>query len=222
MGIRAATLTLLVFLGCACHRKATSAEPADAASAKASTPAEAAAVKHSADEPVEVAPSAAAECVDDRGCDGYLRCIEGACAVPPAVTGIAPEQMGTATFEGAGEPLATYYIELAVQPWERTRGLMYRRKMHPDFGMLFVFEADEVRSFWMKNTYLPLDMVHINSEGVVVGVVANAEPMTTSSRRTGKPARYVLELVAGAAAAKGIEEGVTMKLANVPEELRPQ
>ena len=162
-----------------------------------------------------------AGCGLDLQCTGYLRCIDGACKVPPAVEGEALPNMAEAAFY-RGEELARFKIELAASDPERTRGLMFRRKMHPDFGMLFVFDDDRVRSFWMKNTYIPLDMVHVDSHGAVVGVVANAEPMTTSPRQTGKPARYVLELVAGKAAEKGIAEGATMRLENVPRDYAPR
>lgn len=169
------------------------------------------------------AERAAAECRDDRQCREYLRCRDGSCVVPPAVEGDVIEDMPRVRFTDAdGEELGAFHVELAVEPHERTRGLMYRRKMHPDFGMLFIFEGDEPRSFWMKNTYIPLDMVHVNSRGEVVGVVANAEPMTTTPRAVDEPARYVLELNAGTAAKRGIEAGARMHVENVDEDLRPE
>ena len=208
-------MACLILFGASCRRKTEAVAPVE--------PPKAAATERPQQEPA--APTKAApppDCTEDFDCQGYLRCIDGVCKSPPAVEGVATEGMPEATFVKDGGEIARFKLELAVKPHERTRGLMYRRKMHPDFGMLFVFERDSLRSFWMKNTYIPLDMVHIDSHGKVVGVVANAEPMTTNPRETGKPARYVLELVAGKAAEKGIEEGVTMQLENVPDGFRPE
>ena len=129
--------------------------------------------------------------------------------------------MPTATFRQGEKELATIHLEIAAEEHERTRGLMYRRRMHPDFGMLFIFDDDAERSFWMKNTLIPLDMVHIDSRGRVVGIVDRAEPLTLSPRRTGVPARYVLELTAGRASELGIEPGVLMIVTGLPPEQSP-
>ena len=164
----------------------------------------------------------AAACFDDQSCSGYLRCEQGRCVVPPAVDGRIVDGMPSAVFVDGDRELATIMLEIADDQAERNRGLMFRRKMHPDFGMLFIFDGDALRSFWMKNTLIPLDMVHIDSRGRVVGVVERAEPMTLSPRETGEPARYVLELVAGRAAELGIKAGVKMKVDGLPPELAPR
>lgn len=169
-------------------------------------------------EPDSGSAAAGPPCIDDEGCREYLRCEAGHCVVPPAIDGRIVEGMPTATFSDGSKELAKIMLEIADSRAERQRGLMFRRKMHPDFGMLFIFDNDELRSFWMKNTLIPLDMVHIDSRGEVVGVVERAEPMTLSPRDTGEPARYVLELVAGRAAELGIKAGVKMKLDGLPPE----
>ena len=135
-------------------------------------------------------------CLGDRYCPGYLRCIAEACAVPQAITGERDGRTPFATFSGGeGEPLK-FWLELATTPGQRERGLMFRREMLPDWGMLFVYPADRPLSFWMKNTLIPLDMVFIDSRGLVVGVIENVPPLTLDSRTVGKPGRYVLELAA--------------------------
>ncbi len=103
-------------------------------------------------------------------------------------------------------------VELACTSSERARGLMYRESLKPNHGMLFVFPVASIQSFWMKNTYIPLDMIHINSKNKVVGVVENAKPHTTTSRSIGKSAIYVLEVNAFFARKNGIKPGHTVKI----------
>ncbi len=159
-------------------------------------------------------------CFDDRECKLYLRCLDRACDKPPAMTGLKRLDTPVAVFASSGEEKARFHLELAVAPHEQTRGLMFRREMKDDWGMLFVYPQDEVLSFWMKNTYIPLDMVFIDGGGTVVGVVT-AEPLTLNPRSVGKPSRYVLELNAGTAKRVGIEAGVVMRLENIDSELAP-
>lgn len=156
-------------------------------------------------------------CLVDKNCAGYLRCIEDVCTNPPAITGEHDEKTTPEVvfFDGEGEgarEVSRFFIEIADSAPERERGLMYRRSMLPNWGMLFIYPGDNLRSFWMKNTYIPLDMVFINSKGVVVGVVENAEPLTLDPRSVPTPARYVLELGAGVAKESGIDRGVHMDL----------
>jgi uncharacterized membrane protein (UPF0127 family) len=98
--------------------------------------------------------------------------------------------------------------ELAVSDEERGRGLMFREKILPDQGMLFVFEVEDRHSFWMKNTLIPLDMLWLDSGKRVIHIEADVppckeDPCPSYGPRT--PARYVLELKAGGAAANGIK-----------------
>jgi uncharacterized membrane protein (UPF0127 family) len=114
---------------------------------------------------------------------------------------------------------ARFSVELAITNKERERGLMFRDKMDDDAGMLFLFEREKVNSFWMKNTHLPLDMLFISSDGTIVGIVENAEPLTLTGRSVGKPSRYVLELNAGTCAKRGIATGQHVRFEGVPTEL---
>lgn len=95
-------------------------------------------------------------------------------------------------------------IEIADTPGARQLGLMYRKELKPTDGMLFIFPDDEKRSFWMKNTYVELDMVFIDDHGKVVNVVERATPLTETPRESAGPARYVLEILGGQASKWGI------------------
>jgi uncharacterized membrane protein (UPF0127 family) len=107
-------------------------------------------------------------------------------------------------------------VEIADTPERRALGLMYRKELGADRGMLFVFDAPEILQFWMKNTQLPLDMIFIGDDRRVVGVVENAVPFTTTSRGVGKPSRYVLEVNAGFGARHKIAAGDEVRFENVP------
>ncbi len=98
--------------------------------------------------------------------------------------------------------------ELAVSDAERARGLMFREKVLPDQGMLFVFEREDVHSFWMKNTLVPLDILWLDSGKRVIHIEANVPPCREDpcpSYGPDVPARYVLELRGGGAAENGIK-----------------
>jgi uncharacterized protein len=88
-------------------------------------------------------------------------------------------------------------IEVADDEYERTRGLMDRISLPEFAGMLFIFEDDQQRSFWMKNTYISLDILFINSNNEIVSIQKYTQPQSTSSIPSEKPAKYVLEVNAG-------------------------
>jgi uncharacterized protein len=103
-----------------------------------------------------------------------------------------------------------FTIEIAEDEPSREHGLMDRTGMKDDHGMLFIFEDDAPRAFWMKNTKIPLDMIFLNADRKVVSVTHNAEPCVTErcpAYSSGAPARYVLELNAGQAARLGLTSG---------------
>lgn len=110
----------------------------------------------------------------------------------------------------------TFRVELAVTPQDQARGLMYRSSMRKDVGMLFIFRSDSVKQFYMKDTYIPLDMIFVDKEGIVVGVVHRATPHTTTTRSVGVPSRYVLELNGGLARRLGIDKGKKVDLSTIP------
>jgi hypothetical protein len=120
------------------------------------------------------------------------------------------------TPKGGGESVRVA-VEVVRSDEERRRGLMYRQHLAPDAGMLFLFEEDEVHTFWMKNTLIPLDMIFIRSDFTVAGVVENAKPRTTTSRAIHDVSRYVLEVNGGWAKENGIGPGATLRFEHIPE-----
>lgn len=99
-------------------------------------------------------------------------------------------------------------VELAVNPEERERGLMFREELEPDQGMLFVFEEEDLYSFWMKNTLIPLDIIWLNSHLQIVHIEKNVPPCPREpcpGYLPRYPALYVLELKAGQAEANDLK-----------------
>ena len=103
--------------------------------------------------------------------------------------------------DGASHEFRVY---LATEFEQQRRGLMFVRELPPDVGMLFIYEIDAIRSMWMKNTYISLDMVFARADGTVINVVSNTVPQTLNSHESTEPARFVLELNAGTARKLGI------------------
>lgn len=104
-----------------------------------------------------------------------------------------------------------FSVEVMRTPRQRERGLMFRRFLPPDRGMLFSFEAERPLAMWMKNTYLPLDMIFIGRTGKVVGLAENTEPLSEKVIPSRAPAFGVLELNAGTAARIGVRIGDTVR-----------
>jgi uncharacterized protein len=100
-----------------------------------------------------------------------------------------------------------FQVELADNDASRAQGLMYRRSLAPDRGMLFDFKRVEPISMWMQNTYVSLDMLFIRPDGTIARVATNAEPLSTRTIPSGEPVLSVLEVVAGTAARLGIKAG---------------
>ena len=103
--------------------------------------------------------------------------------------------------DGASHEFRVY---LATEFEQQRRGLMFVRELPADVGMLFIYESDAIRSMWMKNTYIPLDMVFARADGTVINVVTDTVPQTLDSHASTEPARFVLELNAGTARKLGI------------------
>ena len=105
----------------------------------------------------------------------------------------------------------TVLAELARTPEERSQGLMYRESLPKGRGMFFVFTDSQVRSFWMSNTFIPLDIAYMDAELRIVDIQA-MEPETTSGHPSALPAMFALEVPQGWFAEKGIEVGATAKV----------
>lgn len=118
-----------------------------------------------------------------------------------------------AIFSGPGvnahEPLN---LEVVSTDGGRAQGLMYRKHMESNAGMLFLFPVEQELRFWMKNTLIPLDMIFIDSKWKVVGVVANAVPLTEEPRGVSGMSKYVIELNGGVAKILGVTAGSTVKI----------
>lgn len=109
--------------------------------------------------------------------------------------------------QGAGEKSVTVRVEVAAREKERNLGLMYRRKLDPDAGMLFVYHSEAVHSFWMKNTYISLDLIFIGANKRVVGMIERTTPLSLESLKVDVPSRFILEVNAGFVDRHKIREG---------------
>lgn len=101
--------------------------------------------------------------------------------------------------DSAGDIKARFSVEIARTDEERSRGLMHRTDLPADRAMLFVFQQQGQRSFWMHNTPLPLDIVYVDAAGAIISIAANTTPFSRAPIPSGLPARYVLEVHAGTA-----------------------
>ena len=117
--------------------------------------------------------------------------------------------------EGVFEPLSIttasgrhdFQVEVMRTDDEQERGMMFRRSLADDKGMLFPFKEAQVATFWMENTYVSLDMIFINADGTVHRIEKRAEPLSTRTISSGAPVLAVLEVIAGTADRLGIRPG---------------
>jgi len=100
-----------------------------------------------------------------------------------------------------------FTVELAVSEDQRVQGLQGRRRLAADAGMLFDFQGTGPVAMWMKDTYVPLDMLFIDSGGRIVNIAEHTVPLSLTAVRSAGPVRAVLELNAGTAARLGIKPG---------------
>lgn len=105
----------------------------------------------------------------------------------------------------------TVVAEVARTPDERAEGLMYREELPEGRGMLFVFEDNAIRSFWMSNTYIPLDIAFLDASFTIVDI-QQMEPLTTTPHESTQPAMFALEVPRGWFEAKGIRVGATARV----------
>jgi len=100
-----------------------------------------------------------------------------------------------------------FAVEIADNDAERAKGLMYRKELPEGRGMLFDFHHEQEVSFWMQNTYIPLDMIFIRGDGRILRIAENTEPLSTRLIPSGGPVRAVLEVIGGTARKLGIGPG---------------
>ena len=138
---------------------------------------------------------------------------EDAIKVPPVSAVFQPSVPGV-TFERAdisirkqnGDELYLD-VELAMNPQQLAQGLMYRTHMAENEGMLFLFDNVDMRSFWMKNTLIPLDMLFLHPDGTIHHIHHNAKPQDLTQITSKYPSKAVLELNGGTSDKMGIKEG---------------
>lgn len=106
----------------------------------------------------------------------------------------------------AGDTIRTIDIEIADTESERTIGLMHRRSMPDTQGMLFIFDEEEQRSFWMRNTLIGLDIIYIRANGEIESIAKYTVPMSERSVPSKGPATYVLEVIEGFCDRYGVKE----------------
>lgn len=115
----------------------------------------------------------------------------------------------------AGE---TIELEIARSDQQRARGLMFRESLPPSHGMLFVFAESDLHGFWMKNTFIALDMLWIEADGTIAEIQRDIPPCGSEpcpSYAPDSPGLYVLELAAGEADRLGLAEGDRLELRNI-------
>jgi uncharacterized protein len=101
----------------------------------------------------------------------------------------------------------SFTVELAATDEARSKGLMYRRELPEGRGMLFDFKQDQNAAMWMKNTYIPLDMIFIRADGRIQRIAENTRPESEKIITAGAPVRAVLEVIGGTARKLGIRAG---------------
>ena len=100
-----------------------------------------------------------------------------------------------------------FSVELVENDADRSKGLMFRKELPEGRGMLFDFHREQDVSFWMENTYIPLDMIFIRGDGRILHIQENAEPLSTRLIPSGGPVLGVLEVIGGTARKLGIKPG---------------
>ena len=106
---------------------------------------------------------------------------------------------------------AGFTVEVADEPSERSRGLMHRESMPRGAGMLFVYDAPQRATFWMRNTLIPLDMIFADEAGIVTRVHENAIPLDETTIEGGNDVQFVLEINGGLAGRLGISPGTELR-----------
>jgi uncharacterized protein len=129
---------------------------------------------------------------------------------PAAPTAAAPLRHGSVKFLGGDQ--STLDVELALSADEQRRGLMYRTELAAQAGMLFSWSTEQVRSFWMQNTCIPLDMLFITADGTIAGILEQVPVLDEQERSIPCRVAHVLEVNAGYCRAHGIAPGQRVRI----------
>ena len=143
------------------------------------------------------------------GCVPQLTCVENQCIPPASQSGHKNRSTGSLAFD-VGQGPQKILVEVADDDYERAKGLMCRTELMSQWGMLFIMPRSTVQRFWMKNTLISLDMLFIDENWRVVGVINDVPPLNLESRGVDAPSLYVLELKAGEANRLGLFSGMQM------------
>ena len=105
---------------------------------------------------------------------------------------------GTLTFtDSLNNAITKIDLEISDSDYDRQLGLMFRKSMEMNQGMLFIFPEQEMQSFWMRNTYISLDMIFVNADKKIVTIHKNTKTLSDQSYASTEPAQYVVEVAAG-------------------------
>lgn len=216
-----ATLSWLV-LGCACNRTEEPAAPLAPETTTANLPAAPAAATPTppvtpavtapataSAEPVASAPTPSPACTVPFGAPAPVAPKAKQCPKDPS--GNLQLPLGKITFLDAPKA-PPVEVELARDDASRERGLMYRTSMPKNRGMLFSWQEERPRNFWMHNTCIPLDMLYVTKEGVIAGILEQVPTLNEAPRGIKCPVAHVLELNAGWARAHGLAPGMKLKI----------
>ena len=99
--------------------------------------------------------------------------------------------------KSAGDTIQHLKLEIADDDYQRETGLMYRQSMEADQGMLFIFDNEQPRGFYMKNTHIPLDLIFLDAQNKIVSITKDAKPESLETIPSNVPAQYVLEINGG-------------------------
>jgi uncharacterized membrane protein (UPF0127 family) len=197
------TLTITLALGCACNRTEEPAAP----SSEQATPATATATPATSALTTAEAPKPA--CTVAFGDPAPIAPKATRCPADPSGNLTLP--LGKVIFTDA--PSAPQVeVELARDEAARERGLMYRTSMPADHGMLFSWSDESSRTFWMRNTCIPLDMLYISKDGVIAGILEQVPTLNDAPRNIACPVAHVLELNAGWARSHGVAPGMKLTI----------
>jgi uncharacterized protein len=114
----------------------------------------------------------------------------------------------------------TFGVEIADTPVKRELGFQYRRELAANRGMIFLFPAESEHAFWMKNTPIPLDMIFINNDRQIVGIIEQAAPFSLDSRSISAPSRFVLEINGGVSKRYGLKQGDSVRFEDISTDVR--
>jgi uncharacterized membrane protein (UPF0127 family) len=136
-----------------------------------------------------------------------VRLLSAALLLLAWTAGAAAQSFEPLTIATAGGARHAFMVEVARTDAERAQGLMFRRTLAADRGMLFDFKRVEPVSMWMQNTYVSLDMLFIRPDGTIARIAESTEPLSTRTIPSGEPVLAVLEVPAGTTARLGIRPG---------------